>query len=299
MTASVCHQQKKTIQSNAASLQRRLHKEYLETKRRIQEAEEKRLGIVLGEELEALRQWQELNRVRIYLRRVRSQLSAVEFIDMASRTSEMMSRMLKQFRMEKGSEVVVRENEEKLRLIGGSWKVVGEDYEGGAEDSVDHDHDHDDDDNNVVLALEKRDDEEIAAIQYTSSSSSSSSSHVVAVPDVCRNVKHTVQNQIELNETKLDFAKCSCSGLWRYYVLRNTEGSCKRMYENMKCRLRKARITIDLEKIPVEFPCNNDTKMSITDDDDDEDDSDELKFWKSSMDLLQGNEEEKRSNLLG
>ena len=130
MTASVCHQQKKSIQSNAANLQRRLHREYLEAKRRIEEAEEKRLGIVLGEELEALRQWQELNRVRTYLRRVRSQLSAVEFIETASRTSSMMSRMLNRFRSEGGdSGIVVRENEEKLKLIGGRWRVVGSSFE--------------------------------------------------------------------------------------------------------------------------------------------------------------------------
>ena len=42
----------------------------------------------------------------------------------------MMSRMLNRFRSEGGdSGIVVRENEEKLKLIGGRWRVVGSSFE--------------------------------------------------------------------------------------------------------------------------------------------------------------------------
>ena len=245
MTASVCHQQKKTIQSNAANLQQRLEREYLRAKRRIEEAEEKRLGIVLGEELEALRQWQELNRVRMYLRSVRSQLSAVEFIDAASRASAMMSRMLKRFRSEGSkSGIVVRENEEKLRLIGGKWRVLGA---SSLKDEKDFDDDDDDDVDHNRNTQERNEKEEVE-----DEDENYILKPALAVPDVCRNARHVARNLKEGFVLKQN-SECSCLGLWRYYVLRNTERSCKRRFHS-KCYLRKARIMLNEDKVVVKFP---------------------------------------------
>ena len=272
MTASVCHQQKKSIQSNAANLQRRLEREYLEAKRRIEEAEEKRLGVVLGEELEALRQWQELNRVRTYLRRVRSQLSAVEFIEVASRASDMMCRMLNRFRSEGGdSGIVVRENEEILTLIGGRWKVVGTPTS-SFESVNDFDHIVETQENASTAAPSRMREEESNQDMITMMSKAN-----LAVPDVCRNAKHVARNLKDGFLMKQ--SECSCSGLWRYFVLKNMERAYNKHLLDSKCYVRKVRVTLDVEKFDVRYPGHENWS-----DRDEEKKSDEgMSFWENAL----------------
>ena len=62
----------------------------------------------------------------------------------------------------------------------------------------------------------------------------------LAVPDVCSNARHVAQLE---EGFEMKQSECSCSGLWRYYVLKNTERACKRRVES-KCFVRKVKINI-------------------------------------------------------
>ena len=75
-------------------------------------------------------------------------------------------------------------------------------------------------------------------------------------------------------------SECSCSGLWRYYVLKNTERACKRRVES-KCYVRKVRVTLDVEKLDVRFPSWSESKMD--NDVEEKKSENEISFWESAL----------------
>ena len=101
----------------------------------------------------------------------------------------------------------------------------------------------------------------------------------LAVPDVCRNARHVARNLKEGFEMKQ--SECSCSGLWRYYVLKNTERACKRRVDS-KCYVRKVRVTLDVEKVDVRFPSWSESKID-TDEKEKKSEENEMSFWESAL----------------